>query len=102
MGHFRIGPPNILQPLLEQAAAEQESLGAPAKKTLLEIAELLVRWAPNLYSSCSDPSYNDEEKTAAKVLLKKYGLEKLGNLSPRYKKSTLEQIEKLKAQTEQL
>ena len=97
-----MGPRNILQPLLEQADLEEQSLGAPAKKTLFEIAELLVRWAPNLYSSCSDPSYNDEEKIAAKALLKKYGLEKLGNLSPRYKKATLEQIEKLKAQAEQL
>jgi len=34
-------------------------------------------------------------------LLKKYGLEKLGNLSPRYKKATLELIEKLKAQKAQ-
>jgi hypothetical protein len=102
LGHFRIGPQNILQPLLEQAALEEQSLGAPAKKTLLEIAELLVRWAPNLYSSFSNPSYSDEEKTAAKALLKKYGLEKLGNLSPRYKKATLELIEKSKAQTEQL
>ena len=98
MGHFRMGAMNILQPLLEQAALEQQSLGAPAKKTLLEIAELLVRWAPNLYSSCSNPSYSDEEKDSAKALLKKYGLEKLGILSPRYKKATLELIEKLKAQ----
>ena len=101
MGYFRMGPRNILQPLLEKADLEQQSLGAPAKKTLFEIAELLVRWAPNLYSSFTSPSYSDEEKTAAKALLKKYGLEKLGNLSPRYKKSTLELIEKLKAQTEQ-
>ena len=102
MGYFRMGARNILQPLLEQAAAEQQSLGAPAKKTLLEIAELLVRWAPNMYSSYSSPSYSDEEKTAAKALLKKHGLEKLGNLSPRYKKATLELIEKSKAQEEQL
>jgi hypothetical protein len=100
LGHFRLGPRNILQPLLEQADLEQQSLGAPAKKTLLEIAELLVRWAPNLYSSFSSPSYSDEEKTAAKALLKRNGLEKLGNLSPRYKKATLELIEKLKAQEE--
>jgi hypothetical protein len=97
-----MGPQNILQPLLEQAATEQQSLGAPAKKTLLEIAELLVRWAPNLYSSYSNPGYSDEEKNSAKALLKKYGLEKLGNLSPRYKKATLELIEKLKAQAEQI
>ena len=98
MGHFRMGAMNILQPLLEQAALEQQSLGAPAKKTLLEIADKLVRWAPNLYSSCSNPGYSDEEKTAAKALLKKYGLEKLGNLSPRYKKATLELIEAQKDQ----
>ena len=84
-----MGPRNILQPLLEQADLEEQSLGAPAKKTLFEIAELLVRWAPNLYSSCSDPSYNDEEKIAAKALLKKYGLEKLGNLSPQIQKAYL-------------
>jgi hypothetical protein len=100
LGHFRMGPLNILQPLLEQAALEQQTLGAPEKKTLLEIAELLVRWAPNLYSSFSSPSYSDEEKTAAKALLKKHGLEKLGNLSPRYKKVTLELIETSKAQVE--
>jgi hypothetical protein len=102
LGYFRMGARNILQPLLEQAALEQQSLGAPAKKTMLEIAELLVRWAPNLYSSFTSPSYSDEEKTAAKALLKKCGLEKLGNLSPRYKKATLELIEKSKAQEEQL
>ena len=102
MGYFRMGPRNILQPLLEQADLEQQSLGAPAKNTLLEIAFRLVRWAPNLYSNFSSPSYSDEEKTAAKALLKKNGLEKLGNLSPRYKKATLELIEKLKAQEEQL
>jgi hypothetical protein len=98
LGYFRMGPRNILQPLLEQAAAEQQSLGAPVKKTLLEIAELLVRWAPNLYSSYSNPGYSDEEKTAAKALLKKNGLETLGNLSPRYKKATLELIEAQKYQ----
>lgn len=102
MGHFRMGARNILQPLLEQAALEEQSLGAPAKKTLLELAELLVRWAPNLYSSCSNPGYSDEEKNAAKMLLKKYDLGKLGNLSPRYKKATLDLIEKLKAQEKQL
>ena len=96
-----MGPRNILQPLLEQAIAEKQSLGAPAKKTLLEIADKLVRWAPNLYSSYSNPGYSDEEKDAAKALLKKHGLGNLGNLSPRYKKATLELIEQLKAQEEQ-
>ncbi len=102
MGYFRMGPRNILQPLLAQAELEQQSLGAPAKRTLLDIAEKLVRWAPNLYSSYSNPSYSNEEKNAAKELLKKYGLEKLGNLSPRYKKATLELIDQLKAQAEPL
>lgn len=102
MGHFRMGPQNILAPLLEQAALEEQSLGAPAKKTVLEIASMLVQWAPNLYSSFSNPCYSDKEKDAAKALLKKYGLGKLANLSPRYKKVTLTMIEQLKAQTEQL
>jgi hypothetical protein len=102
LGHFRMGPLNILQPLLEQAALEQQTLGTPSQKTLLEIADKLVRWAPNLYSSCSNPGYSEKEKDSAKALLKKYGLEKLGNLSPRYKKVTLELIEKLKAQEEKI
>jgi hypothetical protein len=102
LGYFRMGDRNILQPLLEQAALEQQLLGAPAQKTLLEIAYKLVRWAPNLYSSCSNPGYSEEEKNAAKALLKKYGLENLGNLSPRYKKATLELIEKLKEQEEKI
>ena len=84
------------------AAAAFMLVGLAAKKTLLEIADKLVRWAPNLYSSYSDPSYSDEEKNSAKALLKKNGLEKLGNLSPRYKKATLDLIEKLKAQEKQL
>lgn len=92
MGHFRMGPRNILQPLLEQAALEQQSLGAPTKKTLLEIAESLVTYAPNLYTSMSAPSYSVEEKIAAKALLGKYGFGKLANLSARYKKATLELI----------
>jgi hypothetical protein len=102
LGYFRMGHRNILQPLLEQGALEQQSLGAPAKKTLLEISDKLVRWAPNLYSSCSNPGYSEEEKHAAKALLKNYGLEKLGNLSPRHKKATLELIEKSKAQEEKI
>ncbi len=93
-----MGPLNILQPLLERAALEEQSLGAPTKKTLLEIAYRLVRWAPNLYSGFSNPCYSDKEKDAAKALLKKYGLEKLSNLSPRYKKATLELIEAQKDQ----
>ncbi len=97
MGYFRMGARNILQPLLEEAALEEQSLGVPAKKTLFEIAELLVQWAPNLYSNFTHPSYSDEEKAAAKALLKKHGLEKLGNLSPRYKQATLQLITQEKA-----
>ena len=92
MGHFYVGSQNILQPLLELASFEEQSLGAPTKKTLLWIAYKLVRWAPNLYSSLSNPSYSDLEKTAAKALLKKYGYEKFANLSPRYKKQILQDI----------
>ncbi len=92
MGHFRMGPRNILQPLLDQAATEEKTLGSSAKKTLLEIAESLVKYAPNLYTSMSAPSYSVEEKIAAKALLGKYGLGKLANLSARYKKATLELI----------
>ena len=50
-----------------------------------------------MYSSYNDPSYSDEEKTAAKALLKKYGLEKMGILSPRFKKATLQLIDAEKA-----
>ena len=92
MGHFRMGPRNILQPLLDRAAAEEKTLGSPAKKTLLEIAESLVKYASNLYTSMSAPSYSVEEKIAAKALLGKHGLGKLANLSARYKKATLELI----------
>ena len=92
MGYFRMGPRNILEPLLKQAALEEQSLGSPCRKTLLALAEKLVRWAPNLYSSLSDPGYSDEEKAAAKALLKKYGLGNLANLSPRYKKKILNAI----------
>jgi hypothetical protein len=92
LGHFYVGPQNILLPLLDLASLEEQSLGAPTKKTLLWIAYKLVRWAPNPYSSLSNPSYSDEEKTAAKALLKKYGYEKFANLSPRYKKQTLQAI----------
>ena len=92
MGYMKMGPCNILQPLLDRAAAEEKTLGSPTKKTLLEIAESLVKYAPNLYTSMSAPSYSVEEKVAAKVLLEKYKLGKLANLSARYKKATLELI----------
>ena len=51
-----------------------------------------------MYSSYSGPSYSDEEKTAAKALLKKYGLEKMGILSPRFKKATLQMIARGKSE----
>ena len=92
MGHMQIGPCNILRPLLDQAATEEKSLGAPAKKTLLSIAYSLVKYAPNKFTSMSVPSYSVEEKVAAKALLEKYNLGKLSNLSARYKKATLELI----------
>ena len=92
MGYMKMGPCNILQPLLDQAASEEKTLGSPTKKTLLEIAESLVKYAPNLYTSMSAPSYSVEEKIAAKALLGKYGFGKLANLSARYKKATLELI----------
>jgi len=79
--------------MLDRAAAEEKTLGSPTKKTMLELAQLLVKYAPNLYTSMSAPSYSVEEKIAAKALLGKYGFAKLANLSARYKKATLELIE---------
>jgi hypothetical protein len=87
-----MGPCNILRPLLDQAAAEEKSLGSPVKKTLLAVAFNLVKYAPNLYTSMGAPSYSVEEKVEAKELLEKYELGKLANLSARYKKATLELI----------
>ena len=83
---------HILQPLLDKAANEEKTTGNITRRTLLEIAERLVHWAPNLYTSSSSPSYSEEEKVATKALLKKYGLVKFCNLSPRYKKATLQLI----------
>ncbi len=96
MGSMKMGPCNILQPLLDQAAAEEKTLGSPTKKTLLAITESLVKYAPNLYTSMSAPSYSAEEKIAAKTLLGKYGLARLANLSARCKKATLQLIAEAK------
>jgi hypothetical protein len=93
LGHMRMGLCNILSPLLDQATAEEKSLGTPSQKTLLSIAFSLVKYAPNKFTSMSTPSYSVEEKVAAKALLEKYKLGKLANLSARYKKATLELIE---------
>jgi hypothetical protein len=68
LGYFRMGPRNILQPLLEQAALEQQTLGTPSQKTLLEIADKLVRWATNMYSSFS----NQAILTRRRLLLRRY------------------------------
>jgi hypothetical protein len=83
---------HILLPLLNTAADEEKMAGTVTRSTLLEIAERLVHWAPNLYKSSSSPSYSEQEKEAARALLKKYGLVKFCNLSPRYKKATLQLI----------
>ena len=83
---------NILQPLLNQAFEEEKTVGYPANKTLLNIAWIMVKCAPNIYS-CYGPSYSVEEKTLAIQLLTKYGYKKLCNLSPRYKKVTLQLIQ---------
>ena len=87
----------MLEPLLELAALEEKASGFPTRKTLLNVAECLVRYAPNLFTASNTPSYSDEEAAAAKALLRKHGLEKLGNLSPRFKKATLALIATEKA-----
>src|SRR5512140_2919285 len=86
------GDYHILQPLLDKAANEEKTTGAASRRTLLEIAERLVHWAPNLYKSSSLASYSEQEKEAARALLGKHGLVKFRNLSPRYKKATLHLI----------
>jgi hypothetical protein len=83
---------HILQPLLDKADSEEKTTGTVTRRTLLEIAQRLVHWAPNLYKSSSSPSYSEQEKEASKALLKKYGLVKFCNLSPRYKKTTMQLI----------
>jgi hypothetical protein len=89
---MQVGPCNILRPLLDQADAEEKSLGDPTQTTLLSIAFSLVKYAPNKFTSMSAPSYSVEDKVAAKALLEKYKLGKLANLSARDKKATLELI----------
>ncbi|MGA3289935.1 MAG: hypothetical protein ABSD42_06850 [Candidatus Bathyarchaeia archaeon] len=84
---------HVLQPYLNQATEEEKTVGAPAKKTLLTIARVMVLCAPNLYSTSYSSRYSVEEKTVALQLLKKYGYAKLCNLSPRYKKATVQLIE---------
>ena len=83
---------HVLQPFLDKVAEEEKTLGEPTKKTLLIIGQYLVRFAPNFYTPVNYPSYSDGEKTAAKLLLKRYGLGNFCNLSPRYKKAILQLI----------
>lgn len=84
---------HVLQPFLDKAVAEEVASGVASRVTLLEVAERLVFYAPNLYTAPNAPSYSQDEASAAKALLKKYGLERFGNCSPRYKKATLALIE---------
>ncbi len=84
---------HVLQPFLDKAAQEEKASGVASRATLLDVAEQLVLYAPNLYTAPNAPSYSQDEATAAKALLKKYGLERFGNCSPRYKKATLALIE---------
>lgn len=86
-------PTNILQPILDKAASEATAYGRPTKKTLLELAEKLVFCS--LYGFI--PYYSDEEREAAKQLLKINGLSHLSNCSPRYRAKTLVLIEVEKA-----
>ena len=88
---------HVLQHLLDKIAQEEKELGMPSKKTLLCLAEYLVRFAPNYYTNPGTPYYSDEEKQAAKALLCKYGLKAFVNLSPRYKKSILQLIRQERA-----
>jgi hypothetical protein len=80
---------HVLQPLLNKDANEATVLGRPTKKTLLEVAEKLVFCS--LYGFI--PYYSDEEREAAKQLLKINGLSHISNCSPRYRARTLILIE---------
>lgn len=85
---------HVLQPFLDKAAEEEKRLGAPARGTLFVVARVLVRCAPNLYTGVwLYPTYSLEEKDAAVKLLKRYGLERFCNLSPKFKRVTLDSIE---------
>jgi len=87
------GKTNILQPLLEQAEVEAKTQGKPSRKLLLQIAQKLIRWAPNYYSNAGDDSYTPEEKTAAKQLLIANNMENYTSLSTRRKHMLLRQIQ---------
>jgi len=71
LGYLRMGPRNILEPLLGQAALEEQSLGAPAKKTLLEIAEMLVRWALTCIAALVTPQLFGPGKDCCKGITEK-------------------------------
>jgi hypothetical protein len=84
---------HVLQPILNKAASEATVYGRPTKKTLLELAEKLVFCS--LYGFI--PYYSDEEREAAKQLLKINGLSHISNCSPRYRAQTLILIDTEKA-----
>lgn len=90
---FGCKPTHVLQPLLDKAANEATVFGRPTKKTLLDLAEKLVFCSTYAFI----PYYSDEERMAAKQLLKLNGLNDLSNCSPRYRADTLVKIEAAKA-----
>jgi hypothetical protein len=82
---------HVLQPLIDQAKSEQECLGRPLKKTLLELAERRVNnsWRPSQIFA----HFSEEENKEAKQLLVENGLEHLTNCSPKGRAVTLILIE---------
>lgn len=85
---------NILKPVIFKIKRETEATGKPETSTLLDLAERLVACAWTLQTY--NPFYTLEERDEAKQILKKYGLEKLGNCSPRYRDDVLKQIDEAK------
>lgn len=85
---------NILKPVIAKIKRETEATGKPETSTLLDLAERLVACAWTLQTY--NPFYTLEERDEAKQILKKYGLEKLGNCSPRYRERVLNQIDAAK------
>jgi len=78
---------HVLQPILDKAQSEAAVYNRPTKKTLLELAETLVNcsYRPSIVI----PYYSDEEREAAKQLLKINGLGYLTNCSPAHRAKTL-------------
>lgn len=84
-------PINILRPLLNQANSEIQNYGRPTKKTLIALAEKLVGYSYR--PSQVFPYYSDEERLAAKALLKANGLKHLSNCCAKIRPATLVLIE---------